>query len=346
MLFRDPSLQAISFRGYETAPALGIEKGNADKPSAASLDEHAKIGAQPQTRTVMSDDKAPGRVEISPPDMVTRHMVARESVAVEIVQSVTSARIEHTFCADRHLLVVCEEGVRQDGETILGDLYRSRLRNMTHKLTFVPAGQAYRDWQQPRTPMLMTYFYFAPAAFETLTDGEFAAASLRPRLLFEDKTLLDSALKLKRLAESPARDDHSYFDALCAVLIHEIIRLDRAVTRSEAPVRGGLAVWQQRAVATFIEDHLTQTIPLQTLAQLARLSPHYFCRAFKQSFGLPPHRYHSIRRIERAKTLLASSNCSVTEIGMRLGFSETSSFSTAFRKVTGLTPTEYHRSLG
>jgi AraC family transcriptional regulator len=61
---------------------------------------------------------------------------------------------------------------------------------------------------------------------------------------------------------------------------------------------------------------------------------------------VPPHRYHNIRRIERAKMMLASSARSVTEIGMRLGFSETSSFSTAFRKAAGLTPTAYLRTLG
>jgi len=35
----------------------------------------------------------------------------------------------------------------------------------------------------------------------------------------------------------------------------------------------------------------------------------------------------------------------VTQIGLAVGFSETSSFTAAFRKVTGLTPTAYHRSL-
>jgi hypothetical protein len=43
--------------------------------------------------------------------------------------------------------------------------------------------------------------------------------------------------------------------------------------------------------ADYIEGHLAEHISLATLAQLVRLSPHYFCRAFKQSFGLPPHRY-------------------------------------------------------
>ena len=81
-----------------------------------------------------------------------------------------------------------------------------------------------------------------------------------------------------------------------------------------------------------------------TLAQLVRLSPYYFCRAFKQSFSIPPHRYHTGQRIERAKTLLAKSDPSVTDIGFAVGFSQTSSFTAAFRKATGLTPTAYHRS--
>ena len=58
---------------------------------------------------------------------------------------------------------------------------------------------------------------------------------------------------------------------------------------------------------------------------------------FKQSFGLPPHRYHTSRRIEHAKTLLAKPALSVTDIGMRVGFSETSSFTAAARR-PGLPP--------
>ena len=91
---------------------------------------------------------------------------------------------------------------------------------------------------------------------------------------------------------------------------------------------------------------MASRIPWANLAELVRLSPYHFCCAFKQSFGVPPHRYHSGRRIERAKALLAKPDYTVTEIGMAVGFSETSSFTAAFRKATGLTPTAYHRSLG
>jgi AraC family transcriptional regulator len=287
------------------------------------------------------------QVDISPPEMIQRRITAGAGLAVEIVQSMRCDRIEHRFCAPLHLLVICEHGARQEGETFVGDLPRSTLHNPAGKLTFVPAGKRYHEWQQPRTPTSLIYFYFEPAAFEAAADVDAAERRpLSPRLFFENKTLWDTALKLKGLAESPAPEDRLYFDALGVVLIHELIRLDQGAHRSEPLIKGGLAAWQQRAVTAYIEEHLAEPIPLLTLAQLARLSPHYFCRAFKQSFGLPPHRYHSILRIERAKALLAGSAHSVTEIGLKLGFGETSSFSTAFRKATGLTATAYQRTLG
>jgi AraC family transcriptional regulator len=66
---------------------------------------------------------------------------------------------------------------------------------------------------------------------------------------------------------------------------------------------------------------------------------------FKQSFGLPPHRYLTSRRIEKAKHLLAKPALSVTRVAFDLGFSELSSFTTTFRKHVGLTPTDYRRNL-
>jgi len=99
-------------------------------------------------------------------------------------------------------------------------------------------------------------------------------------------------------------------------------------------------------VTAYIEEHLSEQVSLATLARLARLSTFHFCRAFKQSFGVPPHRYHTNRRIERAKLMLAERKHSVTEIGLAVGFSETSSFTAVFRKITGQTPSRYHRALG
>jgi len=61
---------------------------------------------------------------------------------------------------------------------------------------------------------------------------------------------------------------------------------------------------------------------------------------------MPPQRYHTAQRIERAKALLAKRGASVTDVGFSMGYSETSAFSAAFRRVTGLTPSTYRRSMG
>jgi AraC family transcriptional regulator len=127
--------------------------------------------------------------------------------------------------------------------------------------------------------------------------------------------------------------------------VHELLRLNAGTVRAEPPTRGGLAGWQRRLVAQYIEENLSEQISLAELAELAQLSVFHFSRAFKQSFGMPPHRYHTSRRIERAKILLAKPNQSVTEIAFDMGFSDTSSFTATFRKSAGRTPTEYRRSV-
>jgi hypothetical protein len=114
------------------------------------------------------------------------------------------------------------------------------------------------------------YFYLQPEKIPTLVGGACTDAALTPRLFFEDATLWDTALKVKRLLGT---DNQPYVDALGAVLAHELVRLNAGCQRIEALARGGLAAWQQRIVISYIEEHLAEQIPLATLAQLVRLKP-------------------------------------------------------------------------
>jgi AraC family transcriptional regulator len=283
-------------------------------------------------------------LEISPANTVSRRTSAWDGIRVEIVQCTTHDKVEFRFHAPSHLLLAYEEGVRDEGETVVADLPASTLRTLRRKLTFVPAGHEYREWQRPRIRSRAICFYFDPAKMPIHSDAIRTAASLAPRLFFENNVLWDTAVKLA-VAMEDGSDSNRYCEALGVVVAHELLRMHGSVRRRRLPARGGLAVWQQRTVAAYIEEHLAEAIPLDVLARLVHLSPFYFCRAFKQSFGIPPHRYHIKRRIERAKALLADPASSVTEIALELGFSETSSFSAAFRHTTGTTPTEYRRAL-
>jgi len=283
-------------------------------------------------------------LEIAPADVVRRRASAWDGIRVEVVRSVTHDKVQFRFHAPCHLLLVYEEGVRDEGETVIGDLPPSTLRTLRRKLTFVPAGHEYREWQRPRVRSRIICFYFDPAKMSAHSDASPPAAPLAPRLFFENNVLWDTAVKLAMAMEDGSEADR-YSEALGVVVAHELLRMHGHVRRHGPPARGSLAVWRQRIVAAYIEEHLAEPIALAALAKLVHLSSYYFCRAFKQSFGISPHRYHIKRRIERAKTLLADPASSVTDIALQLGFSETGSFSAAFRHTTGTTPTEYRRAL-
>jgi AraC family transcriptional regulator len=285
-------------------------------------------------------------VEVYPPDIVKRRTVAWDGMAAEIVQATRPEKIEFRFRAPLHLLAVYDEGIRSDGETFVDGLPRSKLRDVRRKLTLVPAGHVYHEWQEPRVLTRIVYFYFDPAKMPRYHEAKFLPAPLAARIFFDNETLSDTAHKLKRLIENAGAGSSPYLEALGIVLAHELALLNAAAApRIDGAVRGGLAAWQQRAVTRYIAEHLAEQISLATLARLVCLSPYHFCRSFRQSFGTPPHRYHGNRRIERAKTLLLESASSVTDIGLTVGFRETSSFTAAFRKATGQTPTAYRRSL-
>ncbi len=279
-------------------------------------------------------------VRITPAEPVRRlgtgwHWWFSETLRVPI-----GSRVEFRFQGPAHLLVLYNEGLRKDGETSVDRLEPSRLRSFAHKLTFVPAGCAYREWHETGASTRLTFLYLAPAALQRMDAGQ---NGLLPRLYFEDPLVWETAVKLRNTIESSQARCLPYLEALSDVLAHELSRKNRDVAADPIISRGGLASWQKRAVVDYIEEHLDEQICLLKLAELARLSLHHFCRAFKQSFGLPAHQYQVQRRMEVAKLLLADRMRSVTDIALTLGYAQTSSFSSAFRKTTGWTPTVYRR---
>ena len=78
------------------------------------------------------------------------------------------------------------------------------------------------------------------------------------------------------------------------------------------------------------------------MAAAAHLSPYHFARQFKAATGLPPHQYVILRRVERAKELLqAGADLSLAEVALRAGFSDQSQFSNHFKRLVGVTPSQF-----
>jgi AraC family transcriptional regulator len=111
-----------------------------------------------------------------------------------------------------------------------------------------------------------------------------------------------------------------------------------------APVRpcGGLAPGSFRRVIDYIE--LSRAFTIEELAKVAGVSSRHFIRAFRESAGQTPLRYVYDLRLERAKEFLLDSRRTATEIALDCGFSHAQHFSTAFKKATGLTPSDFRRA--
>jgi AraC-like DNA-binding protein len=84
-----------------------------------------------------------------------------------------------------------------------------------------------------------------------------------------------------------------------------------------------------------------QPLDVPSLARVAYVSPAYFSRQFRETFGETPHRYLQRRRVERAMELLRETERPVTEICLDVGFNSLGTFSRTFRDVVGESPTSY-----
>jgi AraC family transcriptional regulator len=287
-------------------------------------------------------------VRFTPADIAQREVAHWTGIDAESIAMVRREPYEYRLESSCHLLVMAEHAERDDGETRVEGLPPSTLRKFSGLLSFVPRGHRLSGWQKPRVLTRVTYFYIDPDGPLLDPALRFAETEFKPRLFFHDAELWAIAAKLKAQAENPAPGQQQYAEALSILMAHELLRLNNEGESGPAQepeyVRGGLAAWQKSRVADYVEEHLADSVLLSQLAEVARLSPFHFSRAFKQSFGLPPLRYVTSRRIERAKILLAGED-SITQVGLAVGFGETSSFTTAFRRRTGVTPTVFRRAL-
>ena len=92
-----------------------------------------------------------------------------------------------------------------------------------------------------------------------------------------------------------------------------------------------------------IDARYREPLAIRDLARTASASPAHFSRSFAKAFGTSPHRYLIGRRIERAKHLLATTDDSILEVGLSVGFQSAASFSNAFSRIVGVSPRAYRR---
>ncbi len=100
-----------------------------------------------------------------------------------------------------------------------------------------------------------------------------------------------------------------------------------------------------RNVLYKIENEYNTQLTLEQLAEVANLSPNYFCRFFKKVTSRTPIEYLIAYRINIAEYMLRTTDHSMTDIALACGFTDVSHFIKYFRKHKGITPKQYRASV-
>jgi AraC family transcriptional regulator len=164
---------------------------------------------------------------------------------------------------------------------------------------------------------------------------------LRECLRFEDPLIIQLAHELTR-ACNVNETNLLYADTLALCMAMRLLHMNDPTPKAGS-ARGGLSPLQLRRVTDYLTEHIAEDVPLARLASIAGLSPFHFARAFKQSTGMPPHRYQIFLRIEKARTFLETTTLSVGDIAAQLGYDDPSYFARLFAREFGVAPQAHRR---
>lgn len=248
------------------------------------------------------------------------------------------ADAELRWTAGHHLLVLTEQGGTSQTLVRFAGRLSYEGRDRPGALTFVPASVE-RQCSYRNADLVYSALWIDPSLQNKLcADGNFADI---PMFVNASDGVLSSLLAAARAAIAEGQPPSAAYMEHMAALI--LLRL--------ATLRGGIGLRGQRGgrlsrkalarLEDYIEAHLGADITLSDLAGLLDLPIDAFARRFKATTGRAPYAYVIERRVRRAELLLTGTDMELASIGLSLGFSSQSHFTTTFRRMNGATPRAY-----
>ena len=158
-----------------------------------------------------------------------------------------------------------------------------------------------------------------------------------------DPVLFHLAQLLVPALDNPNAASSAFVEYVALAFHEHVITTYGGVPVTGRKRRGGLAPWQVRRACDLIEAYLDGDPSIASLSRECQVSESYFVRAFHTTVGMPPHRWVMKRRIERAKSLMMSSEHSLAEIAVMCGFVDQSHFSRIFARETSTSPARWRR---
>ena len=166
---------------------------------------------------------------------------------------------------------------------------------------------------------------------------------LRPNWNFQDRHIVGILRALHADLEDGSPAGPLYGQSLSVALAHYLIRRFAVRTALDREYRNGMPTVRLNRVLDFMRMNCGQETRLWELANLAGMSPHYFCELFKKSTGVSPYQYSLRCRMDRAKEFLRSPQFTVRQVAEATGFADQSHFTKVFRRLVGLTPVQFRQ---
>lgn len=210
-------------------------------------------------------------------------------------------------------------------------------------VSVIGSGQPHgSEWLQEAEHLI---FYLAPAFVEQAARDLLRTGAAE---IVENRTADDGLIRhLAGALRSELRRDHPperlYVESLAHVLSVHLLRNYSARKRALREPTHGLSKGQLRRVVGHVAGHLAEDLTLSALAGVVGLSPYHFSRQFKRATGLTPHQYVVLRRVERARKLLSSTQLSVGEVASAVGFTHQSHLALHVRRHFGVVPSALRR---
>lgn len=251
------------------------------------------------------------------------------------------------FRREPHTLLVFDRGSFVHGERWIDGARLSTSGPLDVGLDVVPAHAQYQALAGPGSCVGCTMISFAVDCLDQAQDaGIGSGSSLRPSVALSGNLVSLLADRIRQSGQGqPGISDALYVESLCTVLFREVLLAQEQNCPSPARPTGGLSARAQRVIKEFLyqQESQGQKVSLQELADLAGISRFHFTRAFKVSFGVPPHKYLLNLRLRKAADLLRATRLPITDIALSVGFSCSSEFARAFKEATDYTPREFRQ---
>jgi AraC family transcriptional regulator len=178
-----------------------------------------------------------------------------------------------------------------------------------------------------------------------LDDGPHTGTELQALDVFQDPSLRHLVEVLLREKRDGFQSGPFFLDGVSTSLASYLVHHYSTSCSTRRNSVGGMTPSALRRSIGFIETHLEGDLRLNAIAAEAGVSTSHFIRSFRQTTGKTPYQFLLDRRVQRAQSLMRDHRASLTDVALASGFADQHHLARVFRRITGVTPSSYRRSL-